>query len=85
MVLVGVGDDEGLDALALVAQVGDVGHDEVDAVHLLLGEHQPAVDDDDLVGVLEHRHVLADLADAAERDDAQDLGRGERGARDGHG
>ena len=75
VVLVGMGDDEGLDALTLVTQVGDVGHDQVDAVHLLLGEHQPAVDDDDLVGELEHGHVLADLADAAEGDDPQDLGR----------
>ena len=81
MILVGVGDDEGLDPLALVAQVGDVRHDEVDAVHLLLGEHQAAVDDDDLVGELEDRHVLADLADAAERDDPQDLLRRGRGAR----
>ena len=81
VVLVGVGDDEGLDLLALVAQVVDVGHDEVDAVHLLLGEHQAAVDDDDLVGVLEDRHVLADLADAAQRDDPQDLLRARRGAR----
>ena len=76
VVLVGVGDEEGLDALALVPQVGDVGHHEVDAEHLLVGEHQAAVDDDDLVAELEDRHVLADLADAAERDDAQDLLRG---------
>ena len=84
VVLVRVGDDEGLDALALVAQVGDVRHDEVDAVHLLLGEHEAAVDDDDLVGELEDGHVLADLADAAERDDPEDLRRGGGRARDGH-
>ncbi len=84
VVLVGVGDDEGADPLAPVAQVGDVGHDEVDAVHLLLGEHESAVDDDDLVGELEDGHVLADLADAAERDDPEDLVRGGGRARDGH-
>ena len=72
VVLVGVRDEEGLDLVAALLEVGDVGHDEVDAEHLLVGEHQPAVDDDDLVAVLEDVHVLADLAHAAERDDAQD-------------
>ncbi len=71
MVLVGVGDQERLDLVGALAQVGDVGHDEVDAEHLLLGEHQSAIDHDDLIAVLEHVHVLADLADTAERQDAQ--------------
>ena len=81
VVLVRVRDDEGLDLLAPRAQVLHVRHDEVDAEHLLLGEHQAAVDDDDLVVELEDREVLADLADAAERDDLEQLGRRrERGA-----
>ena len=71
VVLVGVGDQERLDRVPPLAQVRHVGHDEVDAEHLLVGEHQAAVDDDDLVPVLEDVHVLADLADAAERHDAQ--------------
>ena len=69
VVLVGMRDEERLDLVAAFLEVGDVGHDEVDAEHLLVGEHQPAVDDDDVVAVLEHVHVLADLAHAAERDD----------------
>ena len=73
MVLVGVRDQERLDVLAAFLEVGDVGHDEVDAEHLLVGEHQAAVDHDDVVAVLEHVHVLADLADAAERNDAKRL------------
>ena len=73
MVLVGVGDEEGLDLLAVLLEVRDVGDDEVDPEHLLVGEHQAAVDDDDLVAVLEDVHVLADLAHPAERDDAERL------------
>ena len=73
VVLVGVGDEEGLDLLAVLLEVGDVGDDEVDAEHLLVGEHEAAVDDDDLVAVLEDVHVLADLAHPAERDDAERL------------
>ncbi len=68
-----MGDQERLDLGAALLEVGDVGDDEVDAEHLLVGEHQAAVDDDDVVAVLEHVHVLADLADAAERDDAERL------------
>ena len=71
VVLVGVGDQERLDVGAALLEVGDVGDDEVDAEHLLVGEHEPAVDDDDVVAVLEDVHVLADLAHPAERDDAE--------------
>ena len=71
VVLVGVGDQERLDVGLALAQVGDVGDDEVDAEHLLVGEHQPAVDDDDVVAVLDDVHVLADLPHPAERDDPE--------------
>ena len=73
VVLVRMGDEERLDVGAPVLEVGDVGDDEVDAEHLLVGEHQSAVDHDDLVAVLEHVHVLADLAHPAERDDSERL------------
>ena len=71
VVLVGVGDEERADLLAVLLEIRDVGDDEVDAEHLLVGEHEPAVDDDDVVAVLEEVHVLADLAHPAERDDAE--------------
>ena len=71
VVLVGVRDQERPDLGAVLLEVGDIGHDEVDAEHLLVGEHEPAVDDDDVVAVLEHVHVLADLPHPAERDDAE--------------
>ena len=47
------------------------GQDEVDAEVLVAREREPGVDDDDLAAVLVDGHVLADLAEAAERDDAQ--------------
>ena len=73
VILVGMGDEERLDVGAALLEVADVGDDEVDAEHLLVGEHQAAVDDHDLVAVLEHVHVLADLAHPAERDDSERL------------
>ena len=71
MVLVAVGDEERQNVVAVLAQVGDVGQHEVDAQHLVARERKPAVDDHDLAAVLDDRHVLADLAHPAERDDLQ--------------
>jgi hypothetical protein len=71
VVLVSVRDEERANTLATLLEVRDVGHDEVDAEHLLVREHEPAVDDHDVVAVLEHVHVLADLPHPAERDDPE--------------
>ena len=65
VVLVAVGEDDRLDVVGAIAQVGEVGQDEVDAVHLRRREHQSGVDDDDAAVVFDDRHVLADLAEAA--------------------
>ena len=66
-----VGDHDRLDVVHPLAQVGEVGQHEVDP-HLLRGrEPQPRVDDDDPPVVLDDGHVLADLAHASEREDAQ--------------
>jgi hypothetical protein len=71
VVLVPVGNDDAPDAVELVPQVGHVGDHEVDAEHLVLGEHHAGVDGDDVVAGLDHHHVAADLAEAAERDAAE--------------
>ena len=71
VVLVAVGDDDRLDVVDVLAQVGEVRQHEVDAHHLGGREAQPAVDHDDRAVVLDDGHVLADLADAPEREDAQ--------------
>ena len=71
VVLVAVGDDDRLDVVDAVAQVGEVGQHEVDADHLRGREAQPDVDDDDPAVVLDDGHVLADLAEAAERQHPQ--------------
>ena len=71
MVLVAVGEDDRLDVVGALAQVGEVGQHEVDPVHLGGREHQPGVDDDDAAVVLDHGHVLADLAEAAQGQHSQ--------------
>ena len=71
VVLVAVRDDDGLDVLDPRAQVREVGQHEVDAELLRGREAQPGVDQHDPALVLDDRHVLADLAHASQREDAQ--------------
>ena len=63
--------EEAADPILSGSQVPDVRNDEIDAEHLLVGEHETRVDDEDVVPHLDREHVLADLADAAEGDDPQ--------------
>ena len=69
MVLVGVGEDDALDPVGVLPQVGEVGQDEVDAGHVGVGEHDPAVVDEDPALDLDADAVAADLAEPAEEDD----------------
>jgi hypothetical protein len=47
VVLVPVGQDDTVDLVGMVTQVGELGQDQVDARHVGVGEHDPAVEDDD--------------------------------------
>ena len=58
----------------VLAEVLEVGQHEVDAEMLVAWERQPGVDDDDAAVGFDHGQVLADLAQAAERDDSRALG-----------
>ena len=71
VVLVPVGEDDGLDVVEPVLDEAEVGQDQVDAGLLGLGEQHAAVDDQQPAGVLEDGHVAADLAEPAERHDPQ--------------
>ena len=66
MVLMTVGDEDRADLVALLAQIGDVGQDEIDAELLFVRESDAAVDDDHVVLGFEDEHILADLGDTAE-------------------
>ncbi len=67
VVLVPVREDDRLDADGL--EVAEVREHEVDAEVLVPREREAGVDDDRPPVVLVHGHVLADLAEPAERDD----------------
>ena len=65
MVLVGVREDDRADLPAL--EVAEVGEDQIDAEMLVAREREPGVDHERLPSELEDGHVLADLAESAER------------------
>ncbi len=45
VVFVAVGDDDAPQLVAVLEDVGDIGDDQVDAQHLLFGEHEAGVDE----------------------------------------
>ena len=71
VVLVRVGDDDGLDEAEPAVQAGEVGQDQVNPGLIGLGKQHPAVHHEEAAPVLEHGHVAADLTEAAETDQSQ--------------
>jgi hypothetical protein len=70
VVLVAVGEHDRLDLAAALAQRGEVGEHQVDAQHVGRRKHQPGIDDHDPSLALEDGHVLSDLPQAPQGDDA---------------
>ena len=69
MVLMAMGDEQAPQPGSVLDEIGDVGDDAVDAVHIIAGEGHSAVHHDDLAAVFVNGHILADLIETAERDD----------------
>ncbi len=74
VVLVAVRDHDPAHLVHVLEDVGVVGQDQVDPGMVFVGEHEAGVDDDEVLAVLDDRHVLADLVKPAERDDADRRG-----------
>ena len=70
VVLVAVGEHQGVDLVETVLDVAEIGQDEIHARLLLLGEEHAAVDEQQVTVVFDHVHVAADFTQAAERRDA---------------
>ena len=90
VVLVAVGEDDGLDLVEPAVEVLEVGQDQVDPRVVVLREEHAAVDDQQAALGLEDGHVAANLPETSEGDDAQGVAGdgwrvGEVGQGDGHG
>ncbi len=70
MILVSVREHNGPHLARPVAKIREVREDEIDAEVLVARKREAGVDDEACALVLEDGHVLADLAEPAERDDA---------------
>src|SRR5437762_13688516 len=64
-----MGEQARLDAIGVLAQECEVGQHEVDTGHVDLGEHEPAVEEEEAVVLFDDRAVAADLAQPAEEVD----------------
>ena len=73
VILMGVGDHHAPDVLTTVRQPAPVGEDEVNTEHVLLGEHQTAVDQGDLATDFDGGAVAPDLAETTEKGDPNPL------------
>ena len=71
VVLMAVGEEDGLQQAGPLREVGDLGDHDVHAEHLVLGEHQPDIDGDRGPVVFVQHHVAANVAKAAEGDHTQ--------------
>ena len=69
VVLVSVCDYYAFDAVFILLQVRDIGYDDINAVELLVRKPEAAVHDDNVLPVLVHGEVLANLTETAERND----------------
>ena len=67
VVLMAMGDDHALDPVLVLHQIGEIGDDQVHAVHIAVREHQAAVHHHQVVLAFINGDVLAHLAQAAQR------------------
>ena len=71
MVFVAVRHEHRAQLMLPFADVRKVVDNDIDAEHFVVGKHQAAVDDHHVVVGLDDRHIAADLAAAAQRNNAR--------------
>ena len=71
VILMAMGDEDGPNAVPVLDQVGEIGYDHVDAVHVVVREAHAHVHQDDVVAVLVDGEVFADLIETAKGNNFQ--------------
>ena len=66
-----VGHKQAPELLRVLSQIGKIGDHQIHAVHLFIGKSHTAVDDDHILAVFQHRDILADLIQTAQRNNFQ--------------
>ena len=70
MVFVAVGKEDALDFVQLIHQIVVIGDNIINAEHVVFGEHNTRINDEDMVLIFDGGHVLADFATPAKGNDA---------------
>ena len=68
VVLVPMGDKHPPELLGICNDIGKIGNHQVNAVHILVRKANAAIDDNHILAILQHGHVLANLIQTAKRD-----------------
>jgi hypothetical protein len=71
VILVGMRQEQRPHAIAIFHQVREIRRDDIDAQQLGFGKHHAAIDDDDVVAIAQRHDVHAELAEPAQRDQAE--------------
>ena len=70
VVFVTVGDDDAAHLVAVLGQIGHIGDDVIDPQHVVFGEHQAGIDDEDFAAVFVHHQIAAHFTQPPQGDDA---------------
>ena len=65
MVFMSMGNKNAVNALLFVREIAGIGDNKIDSKHFIIGEHQPTINNDDIVAVLNDHHVLSDFSQAS--------------------
>ena len=68
MVFMSVGNKDAVNAVLFVRELTGIGDYKIDSKHFIVGEHQPRINNDDIVSILNDHHVLSDFPQASKRD-----------------
>src|SRR5437588_8741095 len=68
MIFMTMRNKDAANALLFVVQVARIGDNQVNAKHFIIGEHQPGINNDDVVTILYDHHILSDLSQSSKRD-----------------
>ena len=68
MVFMSMGNKNAVNALLFVREIAGIGDNKIDSKHFIIGEHQPRINNDDIVAVLNDHHILSDFPQASQRD-----------------
>lgn len=69
MILMPMGKQKPTNLVLIFCQVRYIRYDIINPQHIGLRKSHPAVHNDDIIFIFNHRHIFANLADASQRDD----------------